>query len=311
MGLILIRVGPLIPSVSIGLKTNHMTSLGSISTSTRTQSSAFSTNYNVLHLEEIDLTPSGVVEAWNKLVYRVPEEEDFNKGWQELGAWLVSEPDVWLYLETQWYPLREEFARYAIKNYRNYGLTATSLVEGSHAVLKRGIKSRWIDALTLFKAIKSAVDTQKTEYEGKLAKEDERAKQRYTRLRIFRGLATKISWKGFEVMYQLAKRTTERFDKDQAGVPGQALRPCTNTFWRQWGLPCGHTIWQRLAANEPLTLDDIDAHWYLRRTTPVAETREALLNEPDPRTIPSRRRPANQPLTRARDHHSTRRDPSS
>ena len=137
MGLILIRVGPLIPSVSIGLKTNHMTSLGSISTSTRTQSSAFSTNYNVLHLEEIDLTPSGVVEAWNKLVYRVPEEEDFNKGWQELGAWLVSEPDVWLYLETQWYPLREEFARYAIKNYRNYGLTATSLVEGSHAVLKQ------------------------------------------------------------------------------------------------------------------------------------------------------------------------------
>ncbi|CAG8754301.1 15429_t:CDS:2, partial [Gigaspora rosea] len=52
--------------------------------------------------------------------------------------------------------------------------------------------------------------------------------------------------------------------KASSATPDSPLKPCTGTFRSMMGLPCSHTIYERLEANQALQKADIHEHWWIQ-----------------------------------------------
>ena len=98
-------------------------------------------------------------------------------------------------------PWRHEFALFATRNYRNYGIRATSRTESSHAELKKYLKNRLADLHRLYLAIQTMMENKKERYEAQLARERAGRLPKYTRIAL-NPLCLRVSFKALELIYQ-------------------------------------------------------------------------------------------------------------
>ena len=196
-------------------------------------------------------------------------------------------------MEATYLPWRYEFALFATRNYKNYGIRATSRTESSHAELKRYLKNRLADLRRLYSAIEMMMTQKIKRYEVQLAKEKSERLPKYTRIALLNPLCLRVSSKALELIHQQFNQANDYYI---GRLQRRDLPPCTRGFRRQYGLPCRHEILERLDAVTPLKVEDCDRHWWIS----LADENPDLLRhlqEPDPDVVPPRGRPKNGPVT--------------
>jgi len=134
------------------------------------------------------------------------------------------------------------------------GTNDSSRVEGAHRHLKCYIKARNYDLRQTWKKIKTCVNSQVRD----LAIEDKHSWIRklasINSNPLYKPIYKKVTRRGFVFMEE------QRYLKDS----NQDTQPeCTSVCTKTIGLPCGHILRQRAAANQPIQLSDIHQHWHI------------------------------------------------
>lgn len=162
------------------------------------------------------------------------------------------------YLRDIYLPIRYEFAYFAIKNHRNFGIRVTSRTEGSHSVLKRFLKNRHSTLFDLLRAIEEVLTRFKERYHAKLQEETTKRVTKYNHS-IMGLLWYNVSFAALGFIHAQLEIALKRLDS------AQSLTGCTGAFRRQYGLPCSHELAALLRGNLRIKLDYIDRHWILLR----------------------------------------------
>ena len=158
-------------------------------------------------------------------------------------------------------PYETEFAIYATKKYRNFGILSTSRTESSHAELKNHLRNRLSDLRRLLDGILTTMIKKRERFESKLAKEKATSLPKHSRVTILNPLCLKISNAALEKIYQQYLYANDFFIRK---LPQSTMRRCTHQFRMQMGLPCAHEVLNRLELREPFGMEDIDPHWHIQ-----------------------------------------------
>ena len=158
------------------------------------------------------------------------------------------------YIKETWLlPYKEKLVAAWVDQQAHFGNTATSRVEGIHALLKSYLRRSTFDLFEAWKAIRLALNNQLSELQSNQAKQQIR-----TPLELDRALYRAIQgWVSHEALRKVEEQRQLQW-KDPPPSP-----TCTGTFTRVYGLPCVHVLTVR--QGEPLLLEDFHSHWRLIR----------------------------------------------
>jgi hypothetical protein len=173
----------------------------------------------------------------------------------------------------------------------HFGNTATSRVEGIHALLKSYLRRSTFDLFEAWKSIRLALNNQLAELRSNQAKQQIRSP-----LELDKALYRAVQgWVSHEALRKVEEQRQLRW-KDPP-----ASSTCTGTFTRVYGLPCVHV----LRDDQPLRLDEFHSHWRLIRDGAPFHLQEPQRIEPrtTQRALPAA-------TQRAPPASSTRREPS-
>ena len=226
---------------------------------------------------------------WHSIIYS-PTEDDYDiclQEFQQLYAQIHR--DEVGYIKATWLILfKEKLVKAWVDQSTHFGNTATSRVEGIHALLKSYLQRSTFDLFDAWKAIQLALQNQLAELHARQVKQQTR-----TPLELSGSLYGAVQgWVSHEAM-----RKVEEQRKLLLGNASPSLSlSCTGTFSQVYGLPCSHKL--SSLRGEALVLSHFHPHWHLRRKgTPQ------LLLEPRQRIEPIRARSS---LPKS----STKREPS-
>ena len=182
---------------------------------------------------------------------------------------------VWL---REW---KENLVKCWTKSIRHYGLQTTSRVEGYHAALKRWLSSSRGDLLTLF-TIMTHWWLQSVQSYRRLVSD--------AAIRKLASLRNPLYAHVVRVIHNHALLECNK----QLEIVNNA--PCTQTYEKITGLPCGHKLRKLQADEGHLTSADFDRHWWIDRNAAVYPDGEEETTDPpietmvlDPQTSAERR----------------------
>jgi hypothetical protein len=112
---------------------------------------------------------------WNILMY-AKSEDAYNRAWSWLTTEFKDQPDVIDYLETNWLPLKEQWAEYYIRQHPNFGQCVTSQTESSNFSIKSYLVTGKSDFFKVAKSLKEMCRNQVRNYEQKVAAQATRVK---------------------------------------------------------------------------------------------------------------------------------------
>ena len=213
---------------------------------------------------------SAFMEAWYSLVRSETEEmleERLELLWKKHQA--VAE-----YCEYEWLDLYKEKIVQAYTNkVQHFGTTTTSRAEGCHAKIKRYLQTSRNDLFCFFRLMQTLWNSEHTEHEN--------TKSQGLISRAFNARNTIYD----VVTYKIHKYALGQCYKLTSGESDSS--PCKGIYTKIYGMPCKHTILERIATATPLEVRDFHPYWWLDRT--IAPNP----NPPNPREpipIPQRRR---------------------
>ena len=190
------------------------------------------------------------------------------------------------YIKETWLlPYKEKLVSAWVDQQAHFGNTATSRVEGIHALLKSYLRRSTFDLFEAWKAIRLTLNNQLSELRSNQAKQQIR-----TPLELDKAIYRAVQgWVSHEALRKVEEQRQLRW-KDP---PPSST--CTGTFTRVYGLPCVHVL--DTHQGEPLLLDNFHSHWRLIRDG-------APLHLLEPRRIEPRATKSSLPAS------STKREPS-
>ncbi len=118
--------------------------------------------------EKITQERDQFMARWKQVVY-AKTEYDFDQIWQKLLSDYSSQPALCSYLQQNQYQTRTAWAAAWTSQYRHYGTTTTSPIEGMHSVLKRYLGSSQGDLLLVVERIMNMVENQYSQYQKDIA----------------------------------------------------------------------------------------------------------------------------------------------
>ena len=212
---------------------------------------------------------------WHSII-NSPTEEDYTKRLAEMQEKYVPQhsSEVGYIKETWLIPFKEKLVRAWVDQSAHFGNTATSRVEGIHALIKSYLRRSTFDLFDAWKAIHLAIQNQLSELHAHQVKQQIR-----TPLELSGALYGAIrGWVSHEAM-----RMVEEQRKLLAKTNPPPSPTCTGTYTRVYGLPCLHAL--DALQGEALLLNNFHSHWHLKR-----EDNRQLLIEPRQRIEPIRAR---------------------
>lgn len=237
----------------------------------------------------------GLLAAWKDCVYAETKEE-FDRNWGTLRREFPDQQKIVNYISETYLGLQDQFAQYAIKKHRNYGIRVTSRVEGLHRLVKQELKSRNASLLILFQAVQRFMERQRSKYREVHNEDGFKMPDRADSNFLFALVLRRVSVKAVQLM------------QDQERIAKEAIRDgrngtCTHQYSQQYGLPCWHLLQEKMRAKSPIEMHEVHVHWYNNRINDSAE--ELRRRQQDPAIRPRRSGIANE----GRRHDtSTRRD---
>jgi hypothetical protein len=244
----------------------------------------------------------------------VVESKTTQKYEENWTAFISEQQDLLTYLEQHQLTFKEHFIKAWINEYRYYGVTATSAVEGLHSIVKRWLVTSTNDLLGVVNTLKVMLNEQHSRVRNGLATAQARPPFR-VQPKYLPILPAKIN--ECITPYALAKvREQYELAKQPNFAERRREHPCTRSFTKIYGLPCCHEIANalRVASNWTLSRHDIDAHWYFERPQHLGPQPAIRLPSPPGVRIPLIREPlvvrsSGRPRADDRDR-TTRRNPS-
>ncbi len=206
------------------------------------------------------------MEEWDNFmdkwwqVIRSKTKDEFEENWADLDNNDTIPTNVKTYLWNTWLlDHKTRFVEAWTDQLLHLGAVDSSRVEGAHRILKCYIKVRSYDLRQTWKKIKICVEQQARA----LAIEDEKS-----RIGTLASIATKPL---YQLILRKATRSAFILMERQRCLPlqddetSETRRPCTGIFMKTMGLPCGHLLRQREAANQAIQMCDLHRHWHVNR----------------------------------------------
>ncbi|KAG6019067.1 hypothetical protein E4U40_007465 [Claviceps sp. LM458 group G5] len=134
------------------------------------------------------------------------------------------------------------------------------------------------DLYHLHDALVAMIAKKERDYKQEAARQEAKQRREYIGQLWLGQLTTTITYKAIDLLakqHRIAMAALPSSNREV--VP---LEPCSHRFTQVYGLPCSHVIFQRLAAEEPLRVDDVHPRWLLRKPLHVDEPL-LLINDPD------------------------------
>ncbi|KAG6989724.1 PKS-NRPS hybrid synthetase [Fusarium oxysporum f. sp. conglutinans] len=186
-------------------------------------------------------------------------------------------------------PYKEKLVKAWVDQHAHFGNTATSRVEGIHALLKSHLKKSTLDLFEAWRAMKQALLNQLSELRSNQIRQQTRFP-----IELSGSLYSAVrGWVSHEALRKVEEQRRLIGKRDPPPSP-----ICTGTFKKSNGLPCVHTLKDLQERGGVLLLDHFHPHWHLQR-----EGTPQLLLEPRQR-IESLAEASSAPK------ESTRREPS-
>jgi hypothetical protein len=236
-------------------------------------------------------------EAWDEfyqfwhLIMGSPNEDAFTERVSRFEKkYLPDHVNEVGYIKNTWLePYKERLVKAWVDQHAHFGNTATSRVEGIHALLKSHLKKSTLDLFEAWRAMKHALLNQLSELKSNQVRQQ-------TRFPI------ELSGPLYSVVRGWVSHEALRKVEEQRKLIGKKDPPpssvCTGSFTKSHGLPCLHTLEALQEQGGVLLLEHFHSHWYLRR-----EGEPQLLLEP-------RHRIESMAKAFSASKQSTRREPS-
>lgn len=236
---------------------------------------------------------------WKAVVYSETEEE-FDSRYNQLKSNYSSQPGLIEYLDREKYPRRMYFAQPWVKMTTHYGNTVTSKVEKRHDIMKRFIGTSKYDLLEVVKMIEDCFTIQYSELKTKIAAQRDRT-PRDVDARRFPWLEDGINT---EIVPRAVRLLFGQYTLYKEGLQNDQNTTCTGSFKTSMGIPCRHTIQERLTIAGGLKINATDfadfwrfiprrAHWENRFSDSYVDP--IIRANDDDWGQPSREPPASQP----------------
>ena len=136
--------------------------------------------------------------------------------------------EILAYLERTYVRKVEEFAKWAIKRYRNFGTILTSHLEGLHAQMKSYLINRLGSLKRLGDAIETFLDKKQSDYYTALENQGSKTKSAYKTTEMTMLVALDISWKALDLIWAQYSAEEAQF------LQGKEMpRDCMGLFRKQ------------------------------------------------------------------------------
>ncbi|OBS15929.1 hypothetical protein FPOA_13340 [Fusarium poae] len=160
--------------------------------------------------------------------------------------------EVGYILEAWITPYKHKFIKAWTNQYRHYGQTATSRVEGIHQLIKNEIDSASVDLFEAWMKMTLVIETQCDQLDQMQTDEHSRPPAD-----LVGGIWSVVrTWISSQALREVNK---------QVKLLQKEVSPCTGIFTKTLGLPCSHTIRALIRLRKPLQLHHFARHYQIRR----------------------------------------------
>jgi MULE transposase domain len=242
--------------------------------------------------DAIPHTYQGVLQMW-KLVLFAETEASHEAAWKKLCKEFHDQRTVLRYLYGTYMPVRAQWARCFIRQYRNFGTRVTSGTEASNNNIKSYLLNGMSHLYRLIEAMQDMMSDQERDFIQACAADEVLTSRDYTgsQSEYLGELRTLLSSKGLGLIkrqYRLARASMPTASNAFPPPLGLCDDSCLVSF--ELGIPCCHKVYRRMAAATSFTKWEVHPHWRLRETTSRDPYRKIL----DPKIATSLRgRPRN------------------
>lgn len=206
------------------------------------------------------------LKDWNELIEAYTSDQ-----FDELLAKLQASrhpPDAIAYVVDTWVPHKHQFVRCFLIKVPHFGHTSTSIVEASHASLKRWIRASTGDLASVFRGLQQWWDGQSHKVISTKAYRMNKLAN-FTNTDLLSLVRDKVAPVALAVITQVLRGLPRR----QNGVLKPLERPCRNPcpIHTTMGLPCKHMLHYYEFHRLPLELGDFDRHWWWQQPRDEAD----------------------------------------
>jgi hypothetical protein len=174
---------------------------------------------------------------------------------------------VTTYVEDTWLKWKEKLIRCWVDTHLHFGVRVTSPIEGCHAVLKSYLKVSTGDLKGVFDRLKLFWPNQHQNIRDAAVHEQNRVKHRLNKsyFHLVQGLVYDRAL--YLILCECAKlhKAKETANQAQRQATRADLGPCTCTVKASLGIPCFHTLFNRIADNGHILPKDIHPFWWYKR----------------------------------------------
>lgn len=189
----------------------------------------------------------------------------FDEAWKRLSEEFTDQKAILTYLQKTYLSIRHQWARCFIREYPNLGTKTTSPTEGSNHSIKSYVINGNCDLHRVALALQEMITRQERVFNEAVAIQQTRLRFDYINKAWLGNVPLTVSyWAVNQIDRQYRMALAARPSARQPFPP--PLPRCQGVFSNQYGLPCSHTIYERLEAGEPLEQWDIHPQWHLERS---------------------------------------------
>ena len=220
----------------------------------------------------------GVLELWRFVVFAETKEEH-EKAWAKLCDEFNDQQAILMYLYMTCLPIRAQWAQCFIKKHRNFGVRVTSGTEASNNNVKSYLLNGMSNLYSLFEAIEAMLTDQERDFIDACAQDEVLTSGTYSGpgSEYLGELRTVMSEPGLRLITKQHRRALRSIPSRSRPWP-EPIEECSGDCSVSWqlGIPCCHTIYNKLAAGTALTKWDVHPRWHLREPTSCNPYRRIL-----------------------------------
>jgi MULE transposase domain len=203
-----------------------------------------------------------------------PKWEDFLKDWSlllnsstrleyaaRLAKFRIHSAVAVSYVEDTWLKWKEKLVKLWVDSKLHFGIRVTSPIEGCHAGLKVHLKISTGDLRSVFIRLIPYWPMQHFTISTAAAQEQNKVKHH-----LNKGYLHRIQSLVYDQALQLIVKEVTKLNKAKSTNP--ILKDCTCIIQTSMGLPCFHTVSQRLEEGGYIMPEDIHPFWWYTRPEP-------------------------------------------
>ncbi|OWT42543.1 mutator-like element [Pochonia chlamydosporia 170] len=244
------------------------------------------------HTSPVPHNYRGVLELWKFVVF-AQTKDDYEKAWARLCDEFNDQQIILMYLYNTYLPVSAQWAHCFIKKYRNFGVRVTSGTEASNNNVKSYLLNGMSNLYGLVEAIEGMLADQQQDFLDNCSQDEVLTARAYSGpgSEYLGELRMVMSQPGLSLLAREHRHAVKSIPSRSCPWPepiGKCNEDCTVSW--QLGIPCSHTIYNKLEAGTFLTKWDVHPRWHLREPTSRNPYRRIL----DPKVATSLRgRPKN------------------